>query len=360
MFIVHRIILLLNWLAVGALLLAYASSFIRPDTWIVPSFFGLIFPFLLLSNVLCLVYWLLFRRFRMLYSGIVLLIGFPYWNRSFNFWSTSNVPADKQVTKVLSYNVRLFDLYNWTSNNSTKNKIFEYLKKQDADVVCFQEFFHQDPPSPFVTRDTLVQFLKAKNISEAYTHKLIQRQYFGLAIFTVYPILNSGKIVFENDSNNNALWVDVKRQKDTIRIYNVHLSSIRFQKSDYEALGEDAGPGRRNNTAEQQIFSRLSIAFKKRIAQTQKVLKHVKTSPYKVVLCGDFNDTPMSYCYSQFNEVLNDAFTQSGGGWGATYTGNLPFLRIDYIWHSSNLESSGFTVGDQILSDHYPVTCFIY
>lgn len=362
MFIVNRIVVFLNWIAVGALLLAYSSTWISPESFILPAFFGLAFPLILLVNLVFLVYWFIFGKFRMLYSGTALVLGFSYWNRCFNLLGSDTVPADAgEQSRIMSYNVRLFDLYNWTDNNKTKEKIFDFLKQENPDIICFQEFFNQEPPTDFVTREKLKKILKANHVAEAYTHKLIQRQYFGLAVFSIYPILQKGEIKFENDNNNNALWVDIKRKTDTIRVYNVHLSSIRFQPQDYAALGEEAGPGQMKKTElEQRIFSRLKTAFIKRVQQTQKVLEHVKKSPYQTVVCGDFNDTPVSYCYAQFNQYLTDAFTVSGSGWGSTYTGKLPLLRIDYIWHTEQLNSTAFKVHDINLSDHYPVSCIVY
>lgn len=363
MFIFNRIVLFLNWLAIACLLMAYAGTYISPKSFILPAFFGLAFPFIFLGNVLFLIYWLIFGKFRMLYSGIALFLGFGYWNRSFNVYGSDSIPNDAgEQSKVLSYNVRLFDLYNWTDNNTTKKKIFSFLKEQDADIICFQEFFHQDAPSPFVTRDTLKKFLRASHIAEAYTHKLIQRQFFGLAVFSVYPIIDKGILDFDNDMNNNALWVDLKRKTDTVRVYNVHLSSIRFQKQDYEALGDEPGPGfKKKAQGEQRVIARLKEAYIKRVDQAEEVVAHIKTSPYPVILCGDFNDTPVSYCYGLFNSILKDAFTISGSGWGSTYTGRLPMLRIDYIWHSDKFHSTGFKVhNSDKLSDHYPVSCVIY
>ncbi|HYG51774.1 MAG TPA: endonuclease/exonuclease/phosphatase family protein [Flavobacteriales bacterium] len=362
MFIVNRIILFLNWLAIGSLLVACTSPWVNPETFSIPAFFGLAFPFIFLANVLCLIWWFIFKKFRMLYSGIVLALSFSYWNRSFNFYGDgSEVPPHAESSKIMTYNVRLFDLYNWIDNNKTKHKIFDFLKREEADIYCFQEFFHQDPPSPFVTRDTLTQFLKAKHYVEAYTHKLIQRQHFGLAIFSVYPVIASGDIKFVNDPNNNAVWADLKRKTDTIRVYNVHLSSLRFQKGDYEAFGQEPGPGQKKKSSnEQRIISRIYNAFLKRVPQTQAVLDHVKKSPYKTIVCGDFNDTPVSYCYGQFSAVLNDAFATAGSGWGSTYTGKLPLLRIDYIWYSDKLKVSAFKTHDISLSDHYPVSCLVY
>lgn len=362
MFLLNRIILFLNWLAIVGLLFSYMAVLVSPLTFTWPSFFGLAFPYLFLSNVLCLVYWLLFNKFRMLYSGIALFFGLTFFNQSFNFYGADSVPLEGvEKSKVLNYNVRLFDLYNWTENNKTKKQIFTFLKEEDADIYCFQEFFHQDSSERFVTRDSLVKILRAKHIAEAYTHKLIKRQYFGLAILSVYPILDQGKIEFPNDKNNNGMWVDVKRKTDTLRVFNVHLSSLRFQLPDYDYIGIEYGKGFAvKKEKEQRILSRIEEAFKKRVVQTEIVLNEVKKSPYPVVLCGDFNDTPVSYCYSQFQDVLNDAFAGSGFGWGTTYTGGLPFLRIDYIWHSENVSSTGFKVHSQKLSDHYPISCTIY
>lgn len=363
MFIINRIVVFLNWIVVAALLLSYASTWVSPATFIYPAFFGLAFPAVLLINLVFLVYWFFFGKLRMLYSALPLVLGFSYWNRCFNLYGSNATPATSvEQSKVMSYNVRLFDLYNWTDNNATRKKIFDFLKAEDADIICFQEFFNQEPPTGFPTREELKEILRARHVAEAYTHKLIQRQYFGLAVFSVYPIIEKGEIKFENDDNNNALWVDLKRKTDTLRVYNVHLSSIRFQAKDYEALGQEPGPGqkKKNNQLEQRIYGRLKEAFVKRVEQTEKVLAHIQQSPYKTLVCGDFNDTPVSYCYSRFSQYLTDAFTVSGRGWGSTYTGGLPFLRIDYIWHTDRLNSTGFKVHDTKLSDHYPISCVVY
>jgi endonuclease/exonuclease/phosphatase family metal-dependent hydrolase len=362
MFILNKIVLFFNWLAIASFLLACSSSYISPETSVIPSFFGLAFPFILFTNLAFLIYWYFFGKLRMLYSGLIIVAGFVYWNRSFNLYGDfGEIPEGCEKSKILSYNVRLFDLYNWTDNNKTKNEIFGFLKDEDADIYCFQEFFHQDTPTIFKTRDTLLQFLRAKNYAEAYTHKLVQRQFFGLAIFTTYPILDRGILNFENDKNNNALWVDLIRKTDTIRVYNIHLASIRFQKSDYEAIGQDPGPGQRKKLqTEQRIIGRLRDAYVKRVSQTAEVIEHIKKSPYKVIVAGDFNDTPVSYCYSQFNSLLNDAFANAGSGWGTTYTGRIPFLRIDYIWYSEGLNAMNFHLHHEKLSDHYPITCDVY
>lgn len=362
MFILNRIILFLNWLAIGSLGLAYLATWINPQSFILPSFFGLAFPFIFFANILCLVWWFFFGKFRMIYSGIALVIGFSYWNRSFNLVGSDSTGEDvKEKSVVLTYNVRLFDLYNWTNHQETKQKIFNLLIREDADIYCFQEFFHQGEPTNFETRDTLIKILKTKNYAEAYTHKLRLRQFFGLAVFTHYPILKSGSIDFANDPNNNALWVDIKRKTDTVRVYNVHLSSIRFQYQEYKALGEELGPGiKERPDIEQKVVSKMTEAYKKRVDQVNEVMDHVKKSPYKVILCGDFNDTPVSYTYSQVSAELVDAFAATGSGFGSTYTGKFPFLRIDYIWHSPELKSTACKVIREKLSDHYPVRTEVY
>ena len=296
----------------------------------------------------------------MLYSGAAIVLGL---NHFFSFFQLSSSGAPlangKPQVKIMSYNVRLFDLYNWDKNIENRNKIFELLKKEDPDIICFQEFFYRGVPGAFETRDTMIQFLKAKNYFEGYTHKLIQKQYFGLATFSAYPIIKGGKIDFPNDANNNAIYTDIKIKEDTVRVYNVHLSSIRFQRADYAYLGDTTLPKTKGGKdVEQKILSRIKNAFIKRVAQTQIVLKHVSNSPYPVIIAGDFNDTPVSYCYDQFTDALNDAFIVSGTGLGSTYAGMFPGLRIDYILHGDELHSWGFQTIYEKLSDHYPVQCW--
>src|SRR5690606_35944163 len=135
------------------------------------------------------------------------------------------------------------------------------------------------------------------------------KRYFGVATFTKFPIINKGEIAFENDPNNFCIYSDVLIESDTFRVFNAHLGSIRLQHDDYEFFGDQEGPEYpvKKETG-QRILTRLKAAFEKRAVQAEKVTQEIAASPYPVIFCGDLNDTPVSYCYRQFNKLLQDAF----------------------------------------------------
>ena len=142
----------------------------------------------------------------------------------------------------------------------------------------------------------------------------------------------------------------------------MHLQSISFGDADYkfiEALKEnnDTLDADDIEIASKNILRRIKRAFIKRSTQTEKIIAHINSCKYPVIICGDFNDTPFSYTYHSFSEKLQDAFMESGSGIGNTYIGNFPSYRIDYIFHSDDFTSSDFQVLPEELSDHYPVSC---
>lgn len=353
--IVKFILLTLNSLVAVLLVISAYSSAIDPVDYTFPAFLGLAFPFVLLVNIVFIVFWFIVKKRFTFLSILAIVISFSAVS---NFLQVNlSKSSDKESIKVMSYNVRLFDLYNWSKNIDSRNKIFDQLGGQNADIYCFQEFYYTKQKGKFETRDTLVTFLDAKNYREAYTHKMRGEQYFGLATFTRYPIINSGNIEFDNDDNNICLYTDVLIKTDTVRIYNLHIASIRFSYDDYtfvenidaESESEVLQKGARN------IYHRLSNAFIKRSQQTKVILQHVETSPYPVILCGDFNDSPNSYCYKEFTNQLEDSFKEAGWGIGKTYIGSFPSFRIDYILHSEELKAIDYHTLPEKYSDHHAV-----
>ena len=264
----------------------------------------------------------------------------------------------------MSYNVRLFDLYNGSKAEShkTKDDIFKYLKESQPDVVCFQEFYHQDAPTKFVTKDSLIHILGAAHHHERYVHKLHGRQNFGVALFSKYPIIEKGNVNFEQakDNYNFCIYADIIKEQDTFRIYNIHLQSIRLQKDDYAIFTEDNYPVAEQSSNVFKLLNKIRRAFPVRAKQAEQIMAHIKTSPHPVVVCGDFNDTPLSYCYNQFSSNLTDAFRNTSFGIGKTYAGSIPAGRIDYIFHSSSIGSKNFNIQQEKLSDHYAIDCRLF
>lgn len=359
--IISFLIRVVYFIGLISLLLSHFAPYANPKTYWLFAFWGLAYPYLLLVNVLFLIWWII--RWKKLYwlSLIVILIGWNSMKNLFHFGGGSENVTDG--IKVLSYNVRNFDLYNWSHNKETRNKIFSFLKNESADIICLQEFFQGDS-GYYETLDKVIEATQSVGHHIKYTYSLKKSHHWGIATFSKYPIVFKGKVPFKYKSNNICIFSDIKIEEDTIRVYNMHLQSINFGYGDYkfiEALkknndtldAEDVGIASKN------ILRRLKRAFIKRTTQAEKILAHINSCKYPVIVCGDFNDTPFSYTYHMFAEKYEDSFMESGSGIGNTYIGTMPSYRIDYIFHSRQFTSSNFEVHPEELSDHYPISTII-
>ena len=370
--IIRSIIRFSSWIKIAtiiclsSLILSYLCPFIHPGTFWPLPFFGLAYPIIFLFSLLFLIIWTIAKSKWALVVLFVILLGGKLHFRMISFASDPEIlPSNELSIHVMSYNVRLFDLYQWTMSEKYENRdsIFHYIQNENPDVICFQEFYHQDKPTNFSTRDALRKLLNIKDYHERYSHKLKGRQNFGVAMLSKYPMIAKGDVVFKDDyhnDNNYCIYADIVKNKDTFRIYNVHLQSIKFKKDDYAVFGEVSDNAEFKKSNVRLMLDKLRIAFPKRADQALTVVEHINTSPYPVIICGDFNDTPLSYTYNQFNQKMIDAFRNCSSGIGATYAGRVPAGRIDYIFHTQDLKSSQFIIQEEIHSDHRAISCRIY
>ena len=342
-------------------LLVYASIHIRPSSFWPAALLGMGYPFLLPLHLLAILWWLVFRRKRALLSIAVLLIG---WSHLGDFVQLlgrkSNAEVRSEALTVMSYNVRLFDLYNWSHNKRTRNEIFDLIRAEDADILCLQEFYRSDDKRFFATRDTLLEAFRYTGCHDEYTQHTRKGHHFGIATFTTLPILAKGAINFPDELNNLCIWTDVKVKNDTIRVYNAHLASLRFGDADYRFMKALDTDTRRDSlkSGGTRILKRLRDAFIRRADEVDQIVAHMASSPHPVLFCGDINDTPMSYSYHTLcNAGLEDAFVQSGRGVGHTYIGAFPSFRIDHILASDALKCYDFRTLPDELSDHRPIAC---
>ncbi|MDD2983343.1 MAG: endonuclease/exonuclease/phosphatase family protein [Crocinitomicaceae bacterium] len=353
------------FISLFGLLLAYLCPFVHPSTFWPLPFFGLAYPVIMGIVLILLVIGIFLKSRMVILILVVILIGGKLHLRSISLpFDKQELEEDQEIIKVLDYNVRLFDLYNYADNKyANRNAIFKYLEEQNADVICFQEFYQQDKPTVFPTKDTLLTLLGTKYSHERYSHKLTGRQNFGIAMFSKYPMIARGDVMFddpENKDNNYCIYADIVKGQDTFRIYNAHFQSIKFQKDDYAIFGENQQQVGVNQSSVRLMLDKLRIAFPKRADQARKVMEHIEQSPYDVIICGDFNDTPISYTYNIFYSRFVDAFRNSASGIGSTYAGKVPAGRIDYIFHSKNLKSANFTIQEDVHSDHRAIQCEIW
>jgi endonuclease/exonuclease/phosphatase family metal-dependent hydrolase len=255
---------------------------------------------------------------------------------------------------LLTYNVRLFGVYDDTTTHSRDN-IFKLIREEQPDIACFQEYYRQDKPTSFETYDSIRQIMNSIDYHERSAHNERGKRNFGIAIFSKYPMIARGDVMFESQGTmdfNYCVFADVVCRKDTVRIYNVHLQSIRLSEP-----GSAPTPGTLSML--KTGIKKMNSAYIKRADQARKVIEHMESSPYPIVVCGDFNDTPMSYTYHQFYKKMTDGFREASFGLGATYIGRIPAGRIDYVFHTDELSCSNFNVHKVSYSDHRPITCTI-
>lgn len=348
-----------------ALLLGYSAPYVSPETFWPIAFFGLAVPYLIVANLFFLVLYAIKGSNKFFFTLIVLGLGYKSIPTlvQFNFQKGENLEKEAKI-KVLSFNVRVFDLYMWSKEKKTRNKIFEFLQREDPDILCMQEFYQrdvQDPNYEFKTLDTLIQLLSAKNYHVDYTITLRDNDNWGLITMSKYPIINKGSVNFNDNSDNSCIFTDLLYGEDTIRVYNAHLASIKLDKHDYKAIqGVNQNEYSENLDQEKLIFKKLKQSFQRRASQADSIKASLYKSPYPTLFCGDFNDPPTSYSYQTVKSKMKDAFMQSGKGFGQTYIGDFPSFRIDFIFHDQLFQSRNFTTHPEELSDHHPISAEVY
>ena len=357
----EKLVLAVNFIAVVALLLSNIAGTISPDRLWFLAFLGLAHIPLLLINILFIFLWVFLLRKWVIGSLLAVLVSWGHIGAHFRFRSNERTVESSDTLKIMSFNVRLFDLYQWKSNQKykTRSRIFRLIKEQHPDLMCFQEYY-SNPAKGFDVRDTMNHLDNLDYSFVASFKSLEGLKEWGMAIFCKYPMFNKQRVPFSNSINNYFQYADFKRGKDTIRVFNIHFESLHFGQEDYLFMN-DIGTQyiERENLIEkgQRIFMKIGNAFTRRAEQVETVRRYVASSPYPVVLCGDFNDTPASFVYNRLTSELKDSFCECGSGLSGTYP-NLFFpMRIDYILHSINsFTAFRYNVINEDLSDHLPIT----
>lgn len=327
---IDKILWIINRVLAIVLLLSFIIPFLPPKSFSVLSVLSLGVAFLILVNLVFFLYWLLKLKKQLLLSFIVLLIGYLSFGSLYKFSSSKHITS-KGNFKVMNYNVRLFNLYQWLPDDEVETKIEDLIKAETPDILSLQEYH------PHANVD--LSFFKYK-----YEKLSGKKTKYGQAIFSNFPIVNSGSIEFPNTSNN-AIFADVLLKRDTVRIYNVHLESMRINTNVESLKNEDS----------ERLFKRIGKTFTMQQFQTELFLMHKRQCNYKMIICGDFNNTAFSYVYRKIKGDLNDTFKEAGNGFGRTYDFKFFPIRIDFILADDVFEVNGFKTFDTHLSDHYPI-----
>jgi endonuclease/exonuclease/phosphatase family metal-dependent hydrolase len=353
---IRKILFWVNLIFALTLIAAYAANYINPVYFWPFAFFGLAYPFLLVINMGFLIFWIWRRKWIMLVSLTAILCGWANVNRYIQIRLPHKEKIVKEDVKILTYNVRLFNYYEWDKRKGIRDSILLFVNEQNPGIVCMQDYvtISNKPEMSEAYTDSLLNPFHWKHI--LYTYRLQQSYRYGLATYSKYPIIGQGSIRF-NNSNNSCIYSDIVIKNDTLRVYNVHLQSIKFRKNYYYFADSIAMHLNTNRIDEiRDISNHLKIAFIKRAEQVDELEQHIRRSPYPVIVCGDFNDTPVSYTYERMRSNLEDSFIGSGSGIGSTYRGKFPSFRIDYIFHSKGIKSVRYQTYRINHSDHYPVS----
>lgn len=335
----NKVMFVLNIVLTVLTFAAYILPFLAPKLFPLLSVLTLVLPTLLVFNMLFFLYWAIQFKRQLFVSGLVLLLGITFINKYYKI-AQDDLPKVDSDFVVMSYNVRLFNLYDWIYQPYLNEDISNFIKEQNPDILCLQEYSNTNKVD-FRMYPHKYKFIEGKNTK------------IGQAIFSKYPIVNEGKIDFPN-STNNAVYVDLKRGKDTLRVYSIHLQSVRITPDVYE-IDENISDGVTQDRSK-RMLKRLSAAFKEQQNQAEIIKKHKADCHYPIIICGDMNNSAFSYVYRSIKGDLNDTFEEAGSGFGNTYSFKYYPARIDYIFTDKKLvvkEHQNFT--DFENSDHYPI-----
>ena len=357
--LIKLLFITISILSIILLLLSPLAWYVSPYRTAIFSFIGLAFPVILTSNVLCLILWLVLKKRKAaLIIGIALILCYKPITILFplNF-NTQRVP--EKSLKVLTYNVMGFMR---ESKKESAHPLLEYIAKTDADIVCLQEYMISKTGKSLLTQRDVNKILKN------YPYRSItgleysgKYHTYGLACFSKYPITNTHEFTFKSSYNGAAIYtLDVNGE--TYLVSNNHLESNKISSSD-KKLYSNFLTTRDYPTAVEvgsNIKRRMGRGYTKRGSQAQQVSDYINEQEYdKLIVCGDFNDMPISYAYKRMKGNLADSYASTGFGPGITYHEHLFLFRIDYILHSKNLKAYKTTVDRVNFSDHYPVLTYL-
>ena len=344
-----KLLLLFNAGLIFFTLISYLSASTSPASTKLFYFVGLAYPWLLIFNILFIGFWLFKKQRYWLYSLAVLLIGWgsltKYWGLSLTGGSTK-----KQTIKILTYNTGGFE-YDTEDRSEIPKRIAQanaLFTENKPDIICFQEYAE--------THKTAAEQARVfPYFSNFYIVHPVEKS---LLILSKYPVVNSGFLNFET-GNNDVIFADINVNSSLTRVYCVHLKSNSVSGRT-TTLIKNKEFDKASASTSRSVLSQVKKEYSVRAEQAEKLKKHIEQSPYPVIVCGDFNDTPQTYTYATVAENLQDSWQEKGFGRGSTYAGAIPFLRIDYILTSKKFDIIDCDVlRSASFSDHYPVSAVI-
>lgn len=312
-------------------------------------------PVVWVLNFVFVLFWLVTRPWRSWLSGIVLVVGIILFAGRTFVWNSPTEPTGRGLPfRVFSYNVQGFgytdDQVRYQQSSPRVRRTINYVLRYEAPVKCFQEFYNSTAIRDYdvVTRLRQAGYQYNVLLEPTFARKTIGP--IGAAIFSIYPIVNAGRIKF--NGFNGVVWADIRVGSDTVCVINVHLRSMGIRVG--RVLRQDELTSVKHET--RGVLSALRSGFIDRREQVLLVEELIKNSQYPVIVTGDHNDTPYSVVYNRLRRLLPNSFEEAGRGFGFTYNRLPGFIRIDHQFHDPRLKPLNFeTINYLRYSDHYPI-----
>lgn len=287
---------------------------------------------------------------------VLIIISIPIFRDSFAFNLFNN---KKEGVKVLSWNVKNFDLYNWSKNAESRTKMLNLIKDENADILCFQEFFEDNKNMNNIEALTKMGYVHSY-FAPFFTNAKGKNKW-GLAIFSKYPI--SGKENLNINPNkkrlNQCIKAEINSPKGTFEVYNAHFQSLHLDYSDYNFLDSITKKNTSSNTKSFiHLYQKILKGYKKRALQVEKVKQYIHSNEKDKILCCDLNDVPSSFSYKSLSEDLSDAFKESGFGISHTTHVTPKIFRIDYILGTENIQFNSYKRVKNQYSDHNMIVSY--
>jgi endonuclease/exonuclease/phosphatase family metal-dependent hydrolase len=338
---------------------AYVKYF-NPVQWWFLGLFTLILPYLIFLLITFFVFWLFAKPLWSCISVVVLVLGWHAVTNVFplNFSSSFSLQKEPGTIRVMSWNVEQFNILHHKDHPEVKQQMLDLINKYDPDIACFQEVVAGDKKRGINYFPDIQKALHFSDFFYSYNVKddFDRDHHFGTMIFSKLPIIAKQTIVnYPNDYNSTFQYIDVMSGNDTLRMFNVHLQSLKFTKENLDFLEKAGVKSDSNITESKSIISKIKKGFLKRATQADFIKDEVDLSPYPVIICGDFNDVPNSYAYETIGVGLQNAFVEKGVGISRTFSAISPTLRIDNIFADKKFKITQFIRVKKLLSDHFPI-----
>ncbi len=356
MFIVHRIVFALNGIALLLLLISYAAPYVSPELFWPVSFLGLAYPVIVALNLLFAIYWIAFFKLKFLISLVGISLGFNYITLFVQI-NAKRTTEKEHIIRAMSFNMRYFGAFEGKELEKPE-RFFSVFDKVNADVICLQESKSIGTKIDDPLFNVFFNKIKSYHTVGLSTNKSTgKKSTDDLLIASRFPIIKADIVERVAESGNYTIYADIVAHGDTIRVVNTHLRSIHFENKEYNVvknLDSDSLV-----SGYKSISQKLKAAFIDRAKQAQNIREFLLVSPYPIILCGDFNDSPTSYAYNLLKGRLKDSFVESGSGLGRTYVGTMPSFRIDYILADPKYSIYNYYAKAFEFSDHKMVSCTI-